>query len=290
MRLTRSILVTAICLALVRCSLAQSDPTSAAPTSPTIHPLPSGTPAAGHAAPRISFSSVHVDGHQIAMTFDDGPSEKLTPKLLDLLAARHIKATFFVIGQNVAEHPEIVRRAFREGHEIGNHSWSHPNLGKMSDEAVRRELRKTDDAIYAAIGQHPKIMRPPYGSLTARQRQWIHKEFGYRIILWEVDPLDWKRPGPSVVESRIVKNARAGDIILAHDIHPGTIAAMPDTFTALAAKGFTFETVSDLITMATPVPPKALPVSTPVPQSSPTATAPAVAPGAPVSTPVPPNG
>src|SRR5439155_27076158 len=78
----------------------------------------------------ITFSSVHVDGPYIAMTFDDGPSATLTPKLLDLLAAHHIKATFFVIGENVAEHPEIVARAAREGHEIGNHSWSHPNLAK----------------------------------------------------------------------------------------------------------------------------------------------------------------
>src|SRR5204863_3705529 len=85
----------------------------------------------------ITFDLVHVAGSYIAMTFDDGPSATLTPKLLDLLAAHHIKATFFVIGENVAEHPEIVARAAREGHEIGNHSWSHPNFGKMSDESVR---------------------------------------------------------------------------------------------------------------------------------------------------------
>ena len=77
------------------------------------------------------------------MTFDDGPSDKLTPKLLDILAEHHVKATFFVIGQNAADYPEIVNRALKEGHEIGNHSWSHPNLGKMSDENVRRELKKT---------------------------------------------------------------------------------------------------------------------------------------------------
>src|ERR1700756_4822101 len=100
----------------------------------------------------ITFDWIHVDGPYIALTFDDGPSAKLTPRLLDLLGAHHIKATFFVIGQNVAEQPEIVARAAREGHEIGNHSWSHPNFGKMSDEAVRRELKKTDDAIRSATG------------------------------------------------------------------------------------------------------------------------------------------
>src|SRR2546426_4604215 len=104
----------------------------------------------GHKAPaeqNITFNSVHADGPCIAMTFDDGPSASLTPKLLDLLAAHHIKVTFFVIGENVAEHPEIVERAAREGHEIGNHTWTHPRLDKMSDAAVRRELSRTDDAI-----------------------------------------------------------------------------------------------------------------------------------------------
>src|SRR6195256_5046182 len=129
--------------------------------------------------PGITFNSVHVDGPYIAMTFDDGPSATLTPKLLDLLAAHHIKATFFVIGENAADHPEILKRAVAEGHEIANHSWSHPNLGKMSDEAVRRELRKTDETISAAIGVRPTLFRPPYGSITPRQKHWIHDEFGY---------------------------------------------------------------------------------------------------------------
>jgi peptidoglycan/xylan/chitin deacetylase (PgdA/CDA1 family) len=211
------------------------------------------------AEPRIMFNWIHVDGPYIAMTFDDGPSEKLTPKLLELLAAHHIKATFFVIGQNVEEHPEIVARAAREGHEIANHSWSHPNLGKLSDETVRRELRKTDDAIKSAIGKRPTLMRPPYGSLSDRQKHWIHDEFGYEIILWDVDPLDWKRPGPSVVCNRILKETRAGSIVLSHDIHPGTIEAMPATFDQLEAKGFKFVTVSELISMATPEPPKPSP-------------------------------
>src|SRR5207244_12054428 len=115
----------------------------------------------------ITFNSVHVDGPYVAMTFDDGPSATLTPKLLDLLAAHHIKATFFVIGENVAEHPEIVARPAREGHEIGNHSWSHPNFGKMGDESVRSQLQRTDDAIENAIGKRPTLLRPPYAPITA---------------------------------------------------------------------------------------------------------------------------
>lgn len=220
----------------------------------------------------ITFSSVHVDGPYIAMTFDDGPSATLTPKLLDILAAHHIKATFFLIGENAAEHPEIVARAAREGHEIGNHSWSHPDFAKMSDESVRRQLSRTNDVIQGAIGKRPTLMRPPYGAITARQKRWIHEEFGYDIILWDVDPYDWKRPGPAVVRNRILKETRPGSIVLSHDIHPGTIEAMPSTFDALQAKGFKFVTVSELIAMAVPR------ERQPSPETAPAAATPSVSP------------
>src|SRR5437899_632314 len=231
--------------------------------------------------PAITFNSVHVDGPYIAMTFDDGPSAMLTPKLLDLLAAHRIKATFFVIGENVAEHPEIVARAAREGHEIGNHSWSHPNFGKMSDQGVRSQLQRTDDAIKNATSQRPTLMRPPYGSITAREKRWIYEAFGYRIILWDVDPYDWKRPGPAVVRSRILKETQPGSIVLSHDIHPGTIEAMPSTFDALEAKGFKFVTVSELIRMAVPK------ASHPSPQLGGNAAASAIPSVSPSSTPSP---
>jgi len=224
----------------------------AEPETPLQTPEKSGHKA--RAEQNITFNSVQADRPYIAMTFDDGPSATLTPKLLDLLATRHIKVTFFVIGENVAEHPEIVARAAREGHEIGNHSWSHPNFGKMSDDNVRSQLRRTDDAIRSAMGNRPTLMRPPYGSITAREKHWIHDEFGYRIILWDVDPYDWKRPGPAVVRNRILKETQPGSIVLSHDIHPGTIEAMPSTLDALEAKGFKFVTVSELIRMARPQP------------------------------------
>ena len=217
--------------------------------------------------PGITFDWVHVDGPYIALTFDDGPSAKLTPKLLDLLASHHIRATFFLVGENAAEYPDIVAREAREGHEVGNHSWSHPNFGKMSDDGVRSQIRRTDDAIKSAIGSSPTLLRPPYGSITARQKKWINQEFGYKIVLWDVDPLDWRRPGPNVVCNRIVKNTRAGSIVLAHDIHPGTIDAMPCVLKELEEKGFKFVTVSELIAMQTPIPPK----PSPSPKSSPSA-------------------
>src|SRR5947209_8229617 len=225
-----------------------------APTPPAPKP-----PAVSKPEPGITFDWIHVDGPYIALTFDDGPSAKLTPKLLDLLAAHQIKATFFLIGENAAQYPDIVAREVKEGHEVANHSWSHPNFGKMSDDGIRSQVRRTDDAIRNAIGSRPTLLRPPYGSITPRQKRWLNDEFGYKIILWDVDPLDWRRPGPSVVCNRIVKNTRAGSIVLAHDIHPGTIEAMPCVLNQLEAKGFKFVTVSELIAMETPIPPKPSP-------------------------------
>jgi peptidoglycan-N-acetylglucosamine deacetylase len=224
--------------------------------------------------PAITFNSVHVDGPYIAMTFDDGPSAALTPKLLDILAAHHIKVTFFVLGEMVAEHPEILARAAREGHEIASHSWSHPNFAKMSQENIRSQLQRTDDQIKSATGKRPTLFRPPYGSITEREKRWIHDEFGYDIILWDVDPLDWKRPGPAVVRNRILKETRPGSIVLSHDIHPGTIEAMPSTFDELEAKGFKFVTVSELIDMATPETPH--PKAQPVEKTAAKAASPAV--------------
>lgn len=224
---------------------------------------PEATVAATPRPPQITWSSVRVKEPYIAMTFDDGPSGALTPKLLDMLKARHIHATFFVLGENVKAHPEILKRAVAEGHEIGNHSWDHPQLSKMSDEAVRSQLNRTRDQITAAIGLPVTLMRPPYGAITPEQKKWVHGDLGYKIILWAVDPLDWKRPGPEVVHQRIVKETRNGSIILAHDIHPGTVEAMPATLDELLEKGFKFVTVSELLAME--LPPEAMPKPTPHP-------------------------
>jgi len=198
---------------------------------------------------RITYSHVNVDGPYIAMTFDDGPSGPNTPKLLDLAKAKHIKLTFFLIGENAKRYPQLVQRELAEGHEVGNHSYTHPDLAKMSDDAVRAEIQKTQDAIIDASGYRPTLMRPPYGAMSARQRLWVSQEWGFKIILWEVDPLDWKNPGVSVVASRIIAATRPGYIILSHDIHEQTVEAMPEVFDTLLAKGYKFVTVSELIAM-----------------------------------------
>jgi peptidoglycan-N-acetylglucosamine deacetylase len=223
--------------------------------SPSPSPSPLSTPEAPADTPKpATWFSVHVDGPYIAMTFDDGPSAETTPRLLDILKQRNIKVTFFEIGQNAERNPAIVKRILAEGHEIGNHSWTHPQLSKLSDERVTEEITKTQDAIKNASGSGytPTLLRPPYGAITARQKDWIEKQFGLSIIMWSVDPFDWKRPGASVIEQRILAGARPGAIILSHDIHKQTVDAMPATLDALLAKGFKFVTVSQLIAMNKP--------------------------------------
>jgi len=183
----------------------------------------------------------------VAMTFDDGPHPQNTPRLLDMLRARNIKATFYVIGGNVDRYPHIVRRIVAEGHEIGNHTYTHRKLTSLGDSDVKKEMSRTEDSIVRAAGVKPRTMRPPYGALLTRQRSAIFSDFKYPTIMWSVDPNDWKRPGPSVVTSRILNGAHNGAIILAHDLHAPTVDAMPGTFDGLLSKGYQFITVSQLL-------------------------------------------
>jgi peptidoglycan/xylan/chitin deacetylase (PgdA/CDA1 family) len=215
-------------------------------------PSPAPTPAKP-----ATYAQVRVDQPYIAMTFDDGPSAENTPRLLEMLKQRNIKATFFLIGQNVAANPDLVRRILADGHEIGNHSWTHPQLSKLSDDRVTMEITKTQDAIKDASGFTPSLLRPPYGAITPRQREWVEDRFGLNVILWSVDPFDWKRPGASVITQRILSQVRPGAIILSHDIHKQTVDAMPATLDGLIAKGYKFATVSQLIAMNKPKPPSA---------------------------------
>ena len=199
----------------------------------------------------VPFSQVQVSGKYIAMTFDDGPHPTNTPRLLEILRARNIKATFFVIGQSAALYPQVLRNTVAEGHEIGNHSHTHRLLSKASDAELRLELSRCRDAVVSATGAPPRVLRPPYGGLLKRQRELVRSEFGYPIILWSVDPLDWRRPGPSVVASRILHGTGAGGIVLAHDLHSQTVDAMPATLDGLLRRGFQFVTVSQLLAMKT---------------------------------------
>jgi peptidoglycan/xylan/chitin deacetylase (PgdA/CDA1 family) len=199
----------------------------------------------------ITFTRVPVSGNYIAITFDDGPHPQNTTRLLDMLRARNIKATFYVIGRSVDLYPQVVRRTVAEGHEIGNHSQTHRLLSKLGDSELRQEMSRCSDAIARAAGVKPRTMRPPYGGLLQRQRELVHAEFGYPTILWSVDPLDWKRPGAGVITSRILSGTSSGGIVLAHDLHSQTVDAMPATLDGLLRRGFKFVTVSQLLAMKT---------------------------------------
>jgi peptidoglycan/xylan/chitin deacetylase (PgdA/CDA1 family) len=147
-----------------------------------------------------------------------------------------------------------VRRIAAEGHEIGNHTWNHPQLTKLSPAALREEIDRTSSTIAELIGKPLLIMRPPYGATSEYINHWMNREFGMKVILWSVDPLDWKYRNSARVERQILAGARPGAIILSHDIHATTVAAMPDVFDSLLAKGYKFVTVSELIAMDKPAP------------------------------------
>lgn len=188
----------------------------------------------------------------MAMTFDDGPHAQLTPRLLDLLKERKIRATFFVVGQNAAEYPEVLKRIVAEGHELANHSYTHPILASMGEAALMEQMEKTHQAVLRATGVTMKVMRPPYGALSEPQRRLVHARYGYRVILWDVDPLDWKIRDAERVSREILARTQAGSIVLSHDIHKSTVDAMPATLDGLQAKGFQFVTVSELLAMDQP--------------------------------------
>jgi peptidoglycan-N-acetylglucosamine deacetylase len=258
---------------LVQPSAFQASPTpqpqaTPAPPAADYASVPQPTPGPVILPGKHSYTSCNVQGMYIAMTFDDGPSAQLTPKLLDILKERGIKATFFVVGRNVAEYPDIVRRMADEGHEVANHSWSHPALTKLGAESLRKQIESTNEVIAKTTGKRPVLMRPPYGATSAILNKRLSEQFGLKVILWSVDPLDWKYRNSNRVYNTITQNTQPGSIILVHDIHATTVAAMPATLDALLGKGYKFATVSELIAME--VPPQLVkkePAATSVPAS-----------------------
>ncbi len=177
----------------------------------------------------------------VALTFDDGPNPATTPKLLAILKHEGVKVTFFVVGDNVRQWPDIVRAAYADGHEIGNHTWSHPNLVSLSDADVRSEIARTDAVVKAATGTAPRLIRAPYGSTNLRiERLFYDRPF----IGWSVDTLDWMyRNTPRVIRSAVA--SYKGGIMLMHDIHASTVAAVPAIIAEYKARGARFVTVSE---------------------------------------------
>ncbi|MBE6419094.1 MAG: polysaccharide deacetylase family protein [Akkermansiaceae bacterium] len=197
--------------------------------------------------PGARVSSVSVPGNYVAITFDDGPNSTLTPQVLDILKRHGARATFFVLGDNASRNPAILARAVAEGHEVGNHTFSHIKMSGSSAEKIASEISRTNSIITSATGVRPKVMRPPYGATNAAIVNKMFSEYGMRSILWSIDTEDWRHPGVGVVVQRAVGGAKPGSIILLHDIHSSTIDAVEGIVTGLQARGFKLVTVSQLI-------------------------------------------
>jgi peptidoglycan/xylan/chitin deacetylase (PgdA/CDA1 family) len=184
----------------------------------------------------------------VAMTFDDGPHPDYTPALLDMLAERNIRATFYIVGNNAQWYPHILRRMINEGHEIGNHSWSHARLTDLTDEEVIAEVAGCHDTVVAAATLPPTTIRPTYGAVNQSLRDLFLDEFGYPTILWDVDPRDWDvTVSDEQVVDTILTESDHGEIILTHDIHERTISVMPEILDGLLDQGFSFVTVTQLL-------------------------------------------
>ena len=253
------------------------------------------------AAPGLRVSRVHVPGMYVALTFDDGPAAATTPKVLDILKRNNAVGTFFVLGQNASVNRSLVARAAAEGNEIGVHTWSHIKMTGSSLAKVDSEISRTASVIQEITGRAPLVMRPPYGATNGGLVNRMKAQFGMRSILWDVDTLDWKHPGVQKVINTAVGQAKPGSIILVHDIHASTVAAIEGIVQGLQARGFKLVTVSQLISLANraagqsadaapaaaPVPAPAAPVADPAAPETPTVT-PAEAPSAPAVTPAQP--
>ncbi len=198
---------------------------------------------------------------KIALTFDDGPSPDWTPKILDILKEKGVHATFFIIGENGAAHPRLVQRVLAEGHDLGNHTFTHPNLGETPDSVAGVELNATQRLIEALTGRSTRLFRPPYfGDAEPTSAQEIApmevaEKLGYLTVGLKVDPDDWQKPTADQIVERVLDQAtdpdpeRRGQIVLLHDAggdRSATVEALPKLIDALRAKGLEFVSVSEL--------------------------------------------
>ncbi len=202
--------------------------------------------------PETVFRKGSNDSKKIALTFDDGPSEVTCSQVLDVLKEKQVKATFFLLGQNVTKYPAVVTRIVNEGHLIGSHSWSHPQLNKASLQRMEQEVVYTEEAIYELTGLKPNFFRPPYGELNRDNLEFL-KQGGYKIINWSSDSKDWKYPKDlSQVRYNTLKDANGGAIILFHtpsgkEQSQVIAKLLPEIIDTLRAKGYQFVTVDDLL-------------------------------------------
>ena len=186
----------------------------------------------------------------IAITFDDGPDRKNTPAVLDILKKYKVKATFFLVGRQVAHFPEVAKRIVEEGHSVGNHTYNHIMLTKDNPKQVQTELMGTETAIHNATGIYTNLFRPPFGRTSKAVLNQISK-MGFKEIMWDIDPNDWRRPPIAKMVNYELNHVKNGSIILNHSGEgeklEATIKSLPWIITELRSKGYEFVTIPELI-------------------------------------------
>lgn len=180
---------------------------------------------------------------KVALTFDDGPSPKYTPLLLDGLKERNVQATFFLLGKNVKENQKLVQRMQTEGHLLGNHTYNHVQLNKIPETTARQEILKTNNEIYEATGNYPEYMRPPYGAWKKNMELCVEM----LPVFWDIDTLDWKSQNVDAILKAAGEEPEDGSIILMHDEYQTSVEAALLLIDRLKEKGYEFVTVDELI-------------------------------------------
>lgn len=178
----------------------------------------------------------------VAFTFDDGPSKANTKDVVDYLNENRAHATFFMLGSNMLNNPDIVKYVLEYGNEIGSHTYSHKNLKRISFSEVESEIKKTDNVYFDITGSNIKLLRPPYGAINEK----IKENFSYPYILWNIDTLDWQYKDSDYLYNYVINHINDGDIILMHDIHETTKIAVERILPELYARGFRVVSVSEL--------------------------------------------
>lgn len=223
-------------------------PTSEPSSEPSTEPTESWETDESRETDDIVYHSRHNDRMEIALSFDDGPHPRLTPVILDILEEYGIKATFFMVGENVGYYPDAARAVVEAGHEIGNHTFSHRRFGRINEADMRREITACEEAI-ASVSKSPvRFIRPPEGEMSDVVRR-VAGSLDYRIILWDVDTRDWAHTPPDAIARHILDTVQAGDIILMHDFigyNSPTPEALRTVIPALLERGYRFVTVGEL--------------------------------------------
>src|SRR5271168_1310058 len=201
-----------------------------------------------------TFTGTTPGSRQIALTYDDGPNDPHTLRLLDVLAKHNINATFFLIGRYVRERPEIVREIVQAGHVVGNHTFTHPLLTLKNEAQIRKQISDCRAALEDAVGEHSNLFRPPFGGRRPAVLRVAH-ELGLEPVMWSVTGFDWSAPPAAVIERKIAKQIRGGDVVLLHDgghkqigaDRSQTVIATDHLLTRYKAEGCEFVTVPQMM-------------------------------------------